>query len=70
MNRANDVDSFIYAIAADGNATRLPPSLHSRAAPASILLWRHIDGNDAECRRWLEEECGTSGARADGAAGD
>lgn len=50
--------SFAYSIAADGHAVPLQLSADRRAVTRTRgrLLWRHIDGNDSECRRWLREE--------------
>lgn len=57
MNTATG-SSFAYAILADGTATRLESPPGTGEIPACALLWRHIDGNDADCRHWLETRSG------------
>ena len=50
--------SFAYAIQTDGSATRLSAPPGTGEIPPCTLLWRHIDGNDAECKHWLETRSG------------
>lgn len=57
MNAAEN-GSFAYTIMPDGAATRIDTPPDSDAAPSCALLWRHIDGNDAACREWLETRSG------------
>lgn len=58
MNAVTVTGSFAYAIDATGSARRLTASASAPEVPACVLLWRHIDGNDAACRHWLEADSG------------
>jgi zinc transporter len=60
VNADAPIKSFVYAIDPDGKSRRLPPSAEHSDSPGAALLWRHIDGNDAECRKWLETRSGLS----------
>lgn len=52
------MESWAYAIAADGSATRLALAEAQTYRGNAALLWMHIDGNDPECRAWLEKRSG------------
>ena len=50
--------SFVFAIGSDGSATRLAMTASTADAPGAVLLWRHIDGSDADALAWLAEHGG------------
>jgi zinc transporter len=50
--------SFVYRIAVDGTAERRPLDIASCDRDGCALLWLHVDGHDADCRRWLAADSG------------
>lgn len=60
MSYVSHTGSFGYAIAATGEAHRLAPTAEKTSG--CVLFWRHIDGNDTACRKWLLDDSGLPAA--------
>lgn len=54
------METWAYAIAADGSATRLTLDAVDSYGGAATLLWVHVDGTDPDCMEWLRRRAGLS----------